>query len=181
MWSKTKKALNDRMAVSLKKHVRYNFEVYVTNKYKWYTEMPVFYIYVDDELWFATNPEYYVKNWEYIQKNMDYSLTDNEYWEAFDKLRPDAVAYASSHGLMEIDEMMSIIHAYLNIFSIKDCLSSGNYILMMLAVLDRRAGKRKIKQLLDDIDNEPEWLRKFIILRAECEGIHCSSIKENKQ
>lgn len=46
MWSKTKKALNDRMAVSLKKHVRYNFEVYVTNKYKWYTEMPVSHIYI---------------------------------------------------------------------------------------------------------------------------------------
>lgn len=59
MWSKTQKALMDRMADSLKQRVRYNFEVYTTKKFCHWTEMKVLYIYVDDELWFATNPEYW--------------------------------------------------------------------------------------------------------------------------
>lgn len=161
MWSKTKKALMDRMADSLKERVRYNFEVYSTNKFRYWTKMKVLYIYVDDELWFATNPESWSKHHEYL-----YKMTDDERaaW-------PDSFKYASEYGLMDIDSMMRNIHWYLNDYSVKDCLESKNHILRMLAILDRRIGKRTIKQLVDNIDNEPEWLRKFIRLRAECEGI----------
>ena len=35
-----------------------------------------------------------------------------------------------------------------------------------LAVLDARLGKRRIKALADNIENEPEWLRKWIQLRV---------------
>ena len=48
----------------------------------------------------------------------------------------------------------------------------------MLAVLDRRIGKRTIKQLVDDITDEPEWIRKFIVLRAESEGIYFRQSKQ---
>lgn len=82
MWSKTRKALMDRMADSLKKRVRYNFEVYTTKKCRWWSETPAFYIHVDDELWFATNPQYYWKQTEYLSKNVDRSLPCHEYWEA---------------------------------------------------------------------------------------------------
>lgn len=58
MWSKTKKALDDRLAASLKKRVRYGCEVYITKKIKWWSDTPVFYIYVDGEMWLATDPLY---------------------------------------------------------------------------------------------------------------------------
>ena len=35
-----------------------------------------------------------------------------------------------------------------------------------LAVIDARLGKRRIKALADNVENEPEWLRKWIQLRA---------------
>ena len=35
-----------------------------------------------------------------------------------------------------------------------------------LAVIDARLGKRRIKALADNIENEPEWLRKWIQLRV---------------
>ncbi len=178
MWSKTKKALMDRTADSLKKRVRYNFEVYTTNKCGWWSETPVFYIYVDDVLWFASNPKYHWKEWEYLDENVDNSLPRDEYWAAHEKARPHAVDYASSYGLMEIDRMMQLIHEYLNVLNVKECLNSGNYILKMLAVLDRRVGKRTIKKMTDNISNEPEWFRKYIILRAESEGISCGPAKE---
>lgn len=181
MWSKTKKALMDRMADSLKKRVRYNFEVYTTNQCRWWSEMRVFYIYVDDGLWFATNPQYYRKQTEYLNKNVDGSLPYHEYWEARDKAWIDADSYASEYGLMDVYDMMLYIHEYLNVYSVKECLDSGNYILKMLAVLDRRIGKRTIKRLVDNIANEPEWFRKFIVLRAESEGMHFRPSEEENR
>ena len=134
----------DRTADCLKEHVRYNFEVYTTSC--WGTEMPVFYIYVDDELWFASNPNYHSRNYEYLDRNVDKNLPYKEYWEAHRKAEPHAIDYASSYGLMDVHPMMRFIHEYLNVLSVKECLDSGNYILKMLAVLDRRVGKRTIKK-----------------------------------
>ncbi|MDE6425567.1 MAG: hypothetical protein K2K89_05470 [Ruminococcus sp.] len=45
-------------------------------------------------------------------------------------------------------------------YIIEECINHENYFYRILAVLDRRTGKRKIKALLDNIDNEPEWFRK---------------------
>lgn len=178
MWSKTRKALMDRMADSLKKRVRYNFEVYTTKKCRWWSETPVFYIHVDDELWFATNPQYYCKLTEYLNRNVDRGLLYHEYWETRARTWLDADDYTSEHGLMDAYNMMLYIHEYLNVYNAKECLDSGNYILKMLAVLDRRVGKRTIRRLADGIADEPEWLRKFIILRAEGEGMRLRPSKE---
>lgn len=41
----------------------------------------------------------------------------------------------------------------------------------MLAIMDRRIGKRSIKKLLDNIENEPLWIKKYIYLRAGAEGL----------
>lgn len=181
MWSKTKQILMDRMADSLKKRVRYNFEVYTTNKCRWWSETSVFYIYVDGRLWFATNNcDYLLKEAEYLHENVDKSLPYHEYWEAHTKARSAASAYASEYGFMDVDNIMLYIHKYLNVYSVRECLDSGNYILKMLAVLDRRIGKRTVKQLADNISDEPEWFRKFILLRAESEGIRCRTEPDGK-
>lgn len=39
----------------------------------------------------------------------------------------------------------------------------------MFAVLDRRVGKRTIDKLKASIDEQPEWLRFFYLLRSEAE------------
>jgi len=41
----------------------------------------------------------------------------------------------------------------------------------LLAVLDRRVGKRTLEKLKDEVDKQPEWLKKFYLLRLEAEGI----------
>jgi len=74
---------------------------------------------------------------------------------------------------MDVDNIMLCIHEYLNVYSVRECLNSGNYVLKLLAVIDRRIGKQTVKLLADNISNEPEWFQKFILLRAESEGIHC--------
>ena len=47
-----------------------------------------------------------------------------------------------------------------------EAIAHGNYFIRLLAVLDARLGKRKVKELVNNIDNEPEWFRKWILLRA---------------
>ncbi|MDE5557376.1 MAG: hypothetical protein K2J32_06730 [Ruminococcus sp.] len=54
------------------------------------------------------------------------------------------------------DYFMSMIHNYLNVHTIDECINHENYFYRILAVLDRRTGNRKIKTLLDNIDSEPE-------------------------
>ena len=45
--------------------------------------------------------------------------------------------------------------------------SNPKYFIRLLAVLDARLGKRKVKALVDNINNEPEWIKRWILLRAD--------------
>ena len=41
----------------------------------------------------------------------------------------------------------------------------------MFAILDRRVGKRTLEKLKDTLDEQPEWLKQFYILRIEAENL----------
>ena len=58
-----------------------------------------------------------------------------------------------------IDAVLKFIN-----LSINDALLSDNYIIKLLAVLDRRTGKRTLKQLKESYEylNYPEWFSFFI-------------------
>ena len=72
------------------------------------------------------------------------------------------------------------IHYYLNVLSADESLTNDNYFIRLLAILDKRVGKRRLRPLLDNIENEPEWFRKWIRLRCEAEGI-CGEAAEEIQ
>lgn len=55
--------------------------------------------------------------------------------------------------------------------SIEKSLESDNLIVRILAILDRRVGKRRLIAMKDDISKEPETFQKFYSIRAEAEGI----------
>lgn len=136
---------------------------------------------MDGKRWFSTKLYYYLlKEAEYLHENVDRSLPYYEYWEAHTKAGPAACAYALKYGFMDVDSIMRCIHKHLNVYNVRECLDSGNYILKLLAVLDRRIGKQTVKKLADNISNEPEWFQKFILLRAESEGIHCRMELDSK-
>ena len=54
---------------------------------------------------------------------------------------------------------------------IKDSIQSDNPIVRMFAVLDRRLGKRTLEKLKDTLDEQPEWLKHFYLLRFEAENL----------
>lgn len=168
MWSKTRKALTDRLADNLKKRVSYSFAEYLTN----YHELPVFYIRVDNKTWFSSDLICFNVACGVQNKLMEALPPEMSYHEkyALTERKASEITIRNT-GFVDVDTIMKYIHEYLNVLSIDECLSGENYFHYLLAILDRRVGKRRIKAILDNIENEPEWIRRFILLRAEAENL----------
>lgn len=176
MWSKTRKALYERMASSLRGRVTYVVQVYqqvkcgcsmcgnnykqfavVVDKTKVYTiggAGAFFY----DEIWNKVLEEYHLTNGMIGYWETDPGGKNKE------KVNRRMFYYT---GTMLFSDLIEKIHIYLNFASIEECLSKEDYFLYLLTIFDRRVGKRKIKEIYEQIDSEPEWIRKFIRLRAE--------------
>ncbi len=54
---------------------------------------------------------------------------------------------------------------------IKDSINSDNYLIRLLAILDRRVGKRTLTKLVDQLEEQPDWLKYFYKLRLSSENI----------
>jgi len=61
------------------------------------------------------------------------------------------------------------------LLKIGEALISENMLVRMFAILDKRVGKRTLKKLAETgtegIEDLPDWLRSFYLLRLEAEGI----------
>jgi len=55
--------------------------------------------------------------------------------------------------------------------AIASSIASDNPIIRMLAILDRRVGKRRLERLKDEIEQQPGWLRPLYTTRLQAEGI----------
>ena len=56
--------------------------------------------------------------------------------------------------------------------SIEKSLASQNLLVRILAVLDRRVGKRTLIRIKENIGSEPEIFRVFFNIRIKAEGMH---------
>ncbi|MDE5861359.1 MAG: hypothetical protein K2H28_04120, partial [Ruminococcus sp.] len=144
--------------------VYYTFARHIYYDNCWDYQFPIFYIRVDKETWFATNPQ-----WTYKVK--EYNRITRNYQKAVDMATKEMGTLDMFGYTEHEDYLMEMVHNYLNVYTIEECMNHDNYFYRILAVLDRRTGKRKIKALLDNIDNEPEWFRKYITLRATAQNI----------
>lgn len=162
MWSKTRQALESRLCEELKNRVQFHYDVYRTNKDKekrwWTSEMRVFSILVDGETWFATNPNYYRELYRLPLVCVATDEFRNEVIRKFGLVPATEWGYSG--------DIMLCVHQFLNELSIDQSLTHENYFIRLLALLDGRLGKRRIKALAEDIENEPEWFRKWILLRV---------------
>ena len=50
-------------------------------------------------------------------------------------------------------------------------VTSEDPLVRLLAILDKRVGKRKLQKLIPTISSQPEWLREFYYIRMESENI----------
>lgn len=155
MWSKTRQVLESRLAANLKGRISYHYDVYRTNKCKekpgWGgSEMHVLSILVDGTPWFCSNPMFF------REKYREFPMPPDE------EIIRETGLVACEWGR----HATWYIHQYLNVLSIDEAIAHDNYFIRLLAVMDSRLGRRRVKKLADNIDNEPEWFRKWILLRA---------------
>lgn len=81
-----------------------------------------------------------------------------------------AVYMANEMGIASTWDVIASIEEYLNL-SIADAVQSPNAIIRMLAVMDRRVGKRKLEKMWILRENEPLWIRQFLELRMCAEKL----------
>ena len=148
MWSKTKQVLESRLPEDLKGRVKYHYDVY---RYA-ASECQAMSILVDGNVWFCTNPKMY---------EVQYPVS----WGGPGSLTTEEAIRRSGYVENSWGEAMKYVHQFLNVLSIEEAIASDNYFIRMLALLDYRLGKRRIRKLAENINDEPEWFRKWIGLR----------------
>lgn len=89
-----------------------------------------------------------------------------EYWAGFSELLDGVPVELRTEYTDE--EFCEALEKYRNL-PIEKSLYSKNPIQRMFAILDRRVGKRRIISAMDSLNEQPEWLRTFYSLRADCE------------
>lgn len=73
-------------------------------------------------------------------------------------------------GAFSTYQVMKSIEKFLQI-DIDDALRSDDLILKMLALIDRRVGKRRLLNLAVEMERQPQWLQFFYTLRMDAEGL----------
>lgn len=160
-WSAMRHQLeNDYLCDPLKGRIRYFVTSYRT------TRNNVVTVFLDDHVVFHSSLEHWGQNREailhqiYNPKKYDQpAITDANNYEL-------AVL---ERGGFDKDHFFEAFHIFQN-QSIQKSLASENPIVRMLAVLDRRVGKRQLPTLEEAIDRQPEWLQFFYRLRIEAES-----------
>jgi len=71
-------------------------------------------------------------------------------------------------GILSEWDFLDAVLKFRNL-SIQDALNAGNWILWILAILDRRVGKRTLKKIEQSavFRNAPQWARQFYELRMD--------------
>ena len=160
MWSKTRKALLERLAPSLKGRIDYHYAVYKHQPLPSLAAFHVLYIRVDQQVWFATNQNFYD---EFYKK--DFDERENSPEAAANEVIRETGFVQTGPDFCNNDAL-KYIHDYLNVLPYEDCLQSENYFIRLLALLDQRLGKRRLKKIVENIEQEPEWFRKWVRLRV---------------
>lgn len=164
-WSGMRQYLEKEMlAPSLRGRVRYNCTAYVGMD-----GCHIFELYTDGHLtkqfsWETVN-SYFIEQGYKSQKD---PRGIGDYWKDF-WTTLESVPMNERTEYTD-NEFADALEMYRN-QPIGKSLASDNVLVRMFAVLDRRAGKRSLKKLKGDMENQPEWLKQVLILRLKAEGL----------
>ncbi len=152
------------LADSLKGRVRYGCTTYVGMD-----GCKIFEVCIDDKQvkrfsWETVNNYFVEKGYKTIKKPYGAIEYWYEFWSLLDKYSlNERTEYKDS-------EFTEALAEYRN-QDIKNSFESDNPIVRMFAILDRRVGKRTLEKLKDMLDEQPEWLKQFYLLRFEAENL----------
>ena len=174
-WSSIRKKLEqDLLCEKLRGRVQYFRTLYRGA----HDEYGRFAVRVDGEEVFRANP-YNENNYfdltEKIKQEREippreWTGKDELYDEENSEVEEEARMISVNDGIVDSFDIPRAIKKYLN-QDIDVSLADENPIVRMFAILDRRVGKRKLREIADTALDQPEWLRKFYRLRLDAEGI----------
>ncbi|GAU76628.1 hypothetical protein [Fusibacter sp. 3D3] len=175
-WSGIKKRLEtDMLCPVLSGRVKY----FVTKYRKTHDESGRVAILVDDREIIQGNIFRYYKGQRDVEQRIKAELhVSHRVWDGKvflnDKANTEAEelvdAIRLEEGLFDVWQFTDAIECYLN-QSIQASLNSENPLIRLLAILDRRVGKRTLIDVCERLDEQPEWLRYFYELRLKSEHI----------
>ena len=175
-WSKTRKRLEEeRLCAALRGRVQFFFTIY----HKAPDQYGRFALRVDGREVFRANPYNEGRIWALEEQVKSARNTPPREWTdkggfLYDaenrRAEEEARLLAATEGTVDSFDLLRLIHQYLN-QRIEESLTSPEPFVRMLAVLDRRVGRRRLERLADEVQNQPEWLQSVYRLRLEAEGI----------
>jgi len=73
-------------------------------------------------------------------------------------------------GIFDVWQFTDAVEEFLRM-TIEDSFTSSNPLIRLLAIMDRRVGKRRLRKIMQSISQQPIWLQYFYNLRLESEGL----------
>lgn len=152
----------DMIADSLKGRIRYGCTAYVGMDGCRIFEVCIDGVQVKRFSWETVNT-YFINN-GYKENNEPFGR--QEYWDGFWKTM---YKYPAETRTEYTDgEFADALEIYRN-QSIQDSISSQDPLVRMFAVLDRRIGKRTLERIKPTVEDQPDWLKQFYLLRLNAE------------
>lgn len=175
-WSGIKKRLEDEfLCDSLKGRVRY----FITKYKKSCDESGRIAIIVDGKEVLQGSIFKYYKGYREIENKIKGELSiPKRYWNGKEivndienKEAEDLVeTIRLDEGIFDVWQFTDAVEKFLN-SNIEENLYSDNPLIRLLAIVDRRVGKRTLSKIKDSISQQPVWLQYFYELRIEAERI----------
>lgn len=165
MWSRTKKQLEELTCTVLKSRVKF----FVTQYRKSHDQHGRACIVVDGkEVFDMCDLKYNVNAWDKkieLKENPEMRRYDESY-----SIFREVDEIIREQGVFNEDHFFDAVTQYLN-NPVEDSLKSENMIVLILALLDRRVGKRTLNSLNEEIKKRHTMVQYFYKLRCEAEGI----------
>ena len=174
-WSSIRKRLEqDLLCEKLRGRVQYFRTIYHGAP----DEYGRFAVRVDGKEVFRANPYNEMAIWQLEQQIKEEQQIPPREWTGKEDLYDEenraveevARLQAAEGGVVDSFEIPWVIRQYLN-QNITANLEDEDPVVRMFAILDRRVGKRRLKEIADHVDEQPVWLQAFYRLRLEAEGM----------
>ncbi|WP_298470032.1 hypothetical protein [uncultured Psychrobacillus sp.] len=168
-WSKVKKHLKSFTCDSLKDRI----DFHIINYRKAHDQLGRAVITVDKKeilsmCTITAERTMHIKEWDIREKqNIQYDIDNRKLnWE----VGLQAHNIIKKEGILAQYDFFDALEEYFNT-PIEVSLKSADMIIKILAVIDRRVGKRTLQKLKEPIKNEHESIQFFFRLRCDVEGI----------
>lgn len=175
-WSGIKKRLeSDLLCDSLKGRVKY----FITKYKSSHDESGRVTIIVDGKEIIEGNIFRYYKGYGEIEKKYKNQLNiPRRFWNGKelenDIQNRDVENYVDqirlNEGIFDVWQFTDAVEKFLS-STIEDSLHSENPLIRLLAIVDRRVGRRTLRKIKESISEQPDWLQYFYKLRFQAEGL----------